>query len=158
MLLTMKVLAIGVFLSCTYLNCPAQKLLFHKNRHQEVSYEIGDKISFRVKGSRDKITRQITRFQDSLILFRDYQVNPDSISHLYVDNKTKIWYIMRYKYEKLFLIAGIGYPLIDAINTGELDSTTLIIGGSLIGAGLLARWLIRDTIKIRGKRKLEIVR
>ncbi len=31
-------------LACT--QCFAQKLLFHKNRNQELSYAIGDKISF----------------------------------------------------------------------------------------------------------------
>ncbi|MEM9832226.1 MAG: hypothetical protein AAF944_16465 [Bacteroidota bacterium] len=153
----MKVLITGAFLSFICLNCPAQKLLFHKNRNQEVFYEIGDKISFRLKGSKDKIAQKITGFQDSLILFRNYQVNPSSISHLHVDEKTKTWYIMKYKYDKLLLIAGIGYPLIDLVNSGELDPTTLIIGGSLISAGLLARWFIKKTIKIRGNRRLIIV-
>lgn len=64
---------------------------------------------------------------------------------------------MKYKYDKLLLIAGIGYPLIDLVNSGELDPTTLIIGGSLISAGLLARWFIKKTIKIRGNRQLIIV-
>lgn len=136
--------------------CCAQKLLFHKNRHRQALYKQGDVISFRLKKDKSKITRQIRGFEDSLIVFEDLKVNPNQITHLYVDAKTKIWYFLKYKYEKIFLIAGVGYPLLELINQGEVSKETLMIGGPLIAAGLLARWLISDKIKIRGRRKLLI--
>ncbi len=64
---------------------------------------------------------------------------------------------MRYKYEKIFLIAGIGYSLLELVNEGEVDKETLIISGSLITMGLLARWLISDKIKIKGRRRILIM-
>ena len=137
--------------------CDGQKLLFHQSRHKEALYKTGDIISFRLKNNKSKITGQIRGFEDSLVVFRNYKVNPNEITHLYVDSKTKSWYILRYKYEKIFLIAGVGYLLLDVLNTGELSEKTLIISGSLVSAGLLAKWLINDRIKIKGRRKLLII-
>lgn len=137
--------------------CSGQKLLFHKNRHREAIYKEGDRISFKLKNNKSKISEQIIGFEDSLIVFQDFKINPRDVSHLYVDDKTKIWYVMRYKYEKIFLIAGIVYPLLELSNEGEVKNETLIVSGSLITAGLLAKWLISDTIKIKQQRKLLII-
>ncbi len=137
--------------------CRGQKLLFHKNRYRQALYNVGDVISFRLKGEKLKITATIRSFEDSAIVFPNFKVNPRDITHLYVDGKTKNWYILRYKYEKMFLIAGVGYPLLELVNQGEVVEETLMIGGSLIAAGLLARWLISDRIKIKGRRRLLIV-
>jgi hypothetical protein len=141
------------FYSCSF----GQKLLFHKNRHREALYKVGDIISFRLKNHDSKISGQIKSFEDSLIVFQNFKVNPNKITHLYVDTKTRIWYVLRYKYEKLFLISGIGYLLLDVLNTGELSKETLVISSSLVTAGLLAKWLISDRIKIKGRRKLVII-
>lgn len=133
-------------------------LLFNKNWRKQVLYQTGDIISFRVAADSKKITDQIMGFEDSLIVFRNYKVNPIEITHMYVDKKTRTWYFLKYKYEKLFLFVGIGYLLIDGINNQELSKETLVFSGSLIGAGLLARWLISKKIKIKGRRKLVIMR
>jgi hypothetical protein len=53
-------------------------------------------------------------------------------------------------------IAGAGYCLLELVNTGELTRETLIIGGSLIGAGFLLKTIIGERIRIKGKRKLVI--
>lgn len=137
--------------------CWGQKLLFQKNRNRQALYKEGDVISFRLKNDKSKITGQIIGFQDSIIAFQGFKVDPNKITHLYVDSKTKVWYILRYKYEKIFLIAGIGYPLLELVNQGEVEKETLIIGGSLIVAGMLARWLINDKIKIKGRRRILII-
>lgn len=137
--------------------CWAQKLVFHKNRNRQALYEEGDIISFRLKNEKSKTTGQIRGFEDSLIVFQSFKVNPKDITHLYVDSKTKVWYILRYKYEKIFLIAGFGYPLLELVNQGEVDKEALVIGGSLVVAGLLARWLIDDKIKIKRRRRLLII-
>jgi hypothetical protein len=137
--------------------CAQHQLMFQKNRYRVAYYKSGDVISFRVKSDPSKkITAQIKGFQDSLIVFQYVNINPAEITDLYVDKKTRIWFVFRYKYEKLFLYGGTGYLLLDVINTGELDKETVVISGSLITAGLLARWLIPKKIRIRGKRILRI--
>ncbi len=150
-----KRFAIALLILTLYFPSPGQKLLFHKNRYKEVFYQVGDHISFRKLGSTQKISGEIIGFEDSLIVFKEFKVNPKVISHMYVDDKTKQWFILRYKYRGLVFI-GIGYLAIDVINTGELSKSTAIVSASLVGAGLLAKWIIADRIKIKGRRKLVI--
>lgn len=135
-----------------------KSLLFNKNWRKQVLYQTGDVISFRVEAESRKITDQIMGFEDSLIVFRNYKINPKEITHMYVDKKTRTWYFLKYKYEKLLLFTGIGYLLVDGFNSHEFSKETLLVSGSLIGAGLLARWLISKKIKIKGRRKLVIMR
>ena len=128
-----------------------------KNKHRQAYYKAGDAISFRVKGDKSKITDQIKAFEDSVIVFQGYQVPVREITDLYVDDKTKIWFILRYKYKKLLPVAGAGYLLLDVVNTKTLDKNTLLLSGALVGAGLLAKYFISDRFKIRKKRKLVII-
>jgi len=140
-------------------NCFGQKsLLFSKNWRREAIYKTGDVLSFQVKADSRKITDQIIGFEDSLILFKNYKVNPKEITHIYVDKKTSTWYFLKYKWDKLLLFTGVGYLIVDSFNEKGLSEETLIISGSLIGAGLLARWLISKKIKIKGRRKLVIMK
>jgi hypothetical protein len=134
-----------------------QYLLFQKNRYRQAIYKVGDVISFRMKNDRSKFTGQIYGFEDSVMIFHYYRINPKEISHLYVDNKTRIWFILRYKYGKVLPIAGAGYVLLDAINTGQVRGESLAIGGTLVATGLLLKAIIGDKIRIRGKRKLVIL-
>lgn len=134
------------------------RLLFKKNDRRSAYYTTGDFITFRIKSHPSKITDQVRGFEDSLIVFQFYKVNPKEITDLYVDNKTRVWFAVRYKYEKVFPMIGVGYILLDWINTGEVSGETAIIGGSLVGAGILARVLISRKMKIKGRRKLEILR
>lgn len=120
-------------------------------------YEIGDNIAFNLKEDKAKISATITGFQDSVIVFRGFKVNPSEISHIYVDSKTISWFVLRYKYTRLFLYTGIGYFLVDVANSGEISEETLAISGTLVGAGLLAKLLVSDKLAIKGKRKLLIV-
>ncbi len=133
------------------------RLMFKKNQNKIAYYETGDKISFRVKGEKTKLSGVIRGFEDSLIVFKNFKLNPSEITSMYVDDKTKIWYFLKYKYEKLFLFAGTGYLLLDVLNNGELAEETIIISSSLITAGLLAKWLISKRIKIKGRRRLVIL-
>ncbi len=152
----MKVL-VFLILSSFFTDCFSQKLLFHKNRYREVLYRIGDVISFQLEGNENRITDQIRGFEDSLIVFQYFEINPDKITHLYIDDKTRTWYVLRYKYEKILPIAGAGYLFLDLLNTGKLEKNTLVISGSLMAAGLLSRWLISRRIKFKGSRKLMII-
>jgi hypothetical protein len=149
------VIVLGLLCFCITACC--QKLIFHKNRYRQATYKTGDRIAFQLKGDKTKHTDLIRGFEDGQILFRDYQIDPREISHLYVDDKTRVWFILRYKYEKLFLLAGAGFLTLELLNTGELNEETLLIGGSLITAGALARLLISKKMRIRGKRRLLIV-
>lgn len=141
------------------LTCFAQnKLLFMKNKHHEVVYEKGDVLSFRLRGDKVKHTAQIESIEDSVIVFRYYQVQPEEITHLYLDKTNKVLWFMKYKYERLFFISGIGYLLLDTFNHGEPNENTLIVSGSLIGAGFLAHWLIGKRIPVHGKKKIVILK
>ena len=147
-----------IILSCCSVCLGQKSLMFYKNKRRQAIYEQGDVLSFRIKTDPSKITDQIMGFEDSLIVFRNYKVNPAEITDIYVDDQTQTWYILRFKYERLFLFTGIGYLLIDGFNSKEITQETLIISGSLIGAGLLCHWLISKKIKIKGRRKLVLLR
>ena len=136
--------------------CFGQKLLVHESWHREAIYKVGDEISIWIKNNESMFTATITGFQDSLIVFHDDTVHVSQITHVFVDKKIRRWYFMKYKWEKLFLYLGIGYPLLELVNHGSVDKETLIIGGSMVVAGLLARKLISHRIKIEGKRKVVI--
>ncbi|MFZ1809217.1 MAG: hypothetical protein WAU36_18435 [Cyclobacteriaceae bacterium] len=135
---------------------PTLLMLQKRNNNKNVFYKKGDKISFRVNESKTKISGEITAIQDSVVVFRGLEVRVNEISSLYIDEKTRWW--LRYKIEQLSLIVGGGYLLLDVINTGEFNSKTLILSGSLIGVGLIARAFIGNKIKIRGRTKLRVLR
>ena len=158
----MKISWINIFLTFLFLFTLAkpgygQELLFHKNRIREVFYKKGDVITFRVAGEKFKITAEIKGFADSLIVFRDFTINPREITHLYFDSKTRGWFILRMKYSRLLIVAGAGYGLLDILNSGEVDKKTTIISGSMLAAGILTGLFIPRYFKIRGKRKLIII-
>ena len=139
-------------------SCFAQNfLLFHKNRFKHTKYKVGDVISFTIKDDKRKHTFQIRGFEDTVIVFDNYRINPDDITHMYIDDKTRVWYIFRYKYSRAFLIGGIGYFAIDGINSGEISANTAWISGSLVSAGILAGIIFKDRIRIKGKRRLVVV-
>ena len=118
---------------------------------------MGDVISFRLKDDKKKHTFKIRGFEDSVIVFDNYRINPNEITHMYIDDKTRVWYILRYKYRRGFLIGGIGYFAIDGVNSGEITANMAWISGSLVSAGILAGIIFKDRIRIKGKRRLVIV-
>jgi hypothetical protein len=132
-------------------------LYFKKNCHREAVYAVGDKLTFELKETKAKVTDRIIGFKDSLLVFQTYKLRPKEIGALYVDEKTKIWFIFRYKYEKAFLLAGSLFLPISVINTGKVEPRALAVSGALLGAGLLARWLVSQKLRIKGKRKLLII-
>ncbi len=131
-------------------------MLQKRNKNKNVYYKKGEEISFRVNDTKAKVTGEIVAIQDSVIVFKGFEVRVSEISSLYIDEKTRWW--LRYKIEQLSLITGGGYLLLDIINTGELNNKTLIVSGTLIGAGLIARVLIGNRIKIRGRTRLRTLR
>lgn len=132
-------------------------LMFEKSRNRRAFYYPGDEISLQLRGDRRRFTGRIRELQDSMILFEHYRVRVSDITHIYQDNKQN-WYPLRHKISPLLLIAGSGYLLLDVVNNREFDRGTLILSGAMIGTGLLAKWLIPTKTRIRGKRKLKVVR
>lgn len=130
-------------------------MLQKKNKNKNVYYEIGDVISFQVKGRKSKITGTIAGFRDSVIVFNGFEVNVATMSGLYIDEKTRWW--LRYKIAQLSLITGGGYLSLDAINTGKISDQTLVASGIIMGVGLIAKLLISNKIKINRRTKLLIL-
>ena len=130
-------------------------MLQKKNKNKNAYYEKGDVISFQVKGRKSKITAEITNFRDSVIVFQGFEVNVGEIKCIYIDEKTKWW--LRYKVAQLSFITGTGYLALDVINTGKLNGNTLAVSGSIIGVGLIAKMLISNKIKIKGRTKLRVL-
>lgn len=131
-------------------------MLQKKNKNKNVYYKAGDEISFRVSESKERITGQIYEFQDSVVVFKGFKVKVSEISSLYIDEKTRWW--LRYKIEQIGFIAGGGYILLNIINEGDISKDVLIIGGTLIGVGLIAKLLIGNRIRIAGNTRLRIIR
>jgi hypothetical protein len=130
-------------------------MLEKKNKNKNAYYEKGDEISFQIKGRKSKLKAEIIDFKDSVIVFQGFEVKIDQINCLYIDEKTKWW--LRYKIAQLSFITGTGYLALDVINTGKLDNNALAVSGSIIGAGLIAKLLISNKIKIRGRTELRIL-
>jgi hypothetical protein len=140
---------------CLALSANGQRMLaFKKGKNKIAYYEAGELISFRLRGDKERYTAQIERFTDTTIVFNYAQVALHDISHIYVDKKTREWFAMRYKYEKLLLIAGFGYLMLDVFNTGELTQETKWVSLSLISAGVVAKCLITDRFRIKGNKRL----
>ena len=93
---------------------------------------------------------------DSLIVFHGFEVHVSQISSIYIDDKTKWW--LRYKIEQLLLRGGTAYLFVDVINNQKLSKETAIIAGTAIGGGLLAKLIIGNRIKLRGRTKLRILK
>jgi outer membrane lipoprotein-sorting protein len=130
-------------------------MLQKQNKNKNTYYKRGDLIAFQRHGNNAKITSEILYLKDSVIVFKGFEVAVNDISCLYIDEKTKWW--LRYKLSQLALIGGTGYLLLDVLNTGELNNDVLIVSGTIIGIGLLAKILIGNKIKIKGKTQLKIL-
>lgn len=152
-----KILLLWFFSLMVSFECFSQYLLFHHSRYKEAKYEVGDVLTFRLHGDLAKISMQIKGFKDSVIVFSGYKVRPEEISHLYVDEKTRVFYILRYKYKALLTITGIGFLTLDTVNSGEFRKESATTGGILLAGGILAKNIIGNTIKIKGRKKLVII-
>lgn len=155
-----KILALALLMVLVHTDGYSQSssfLMFEKSRNRRAFYYPGDAISLQLRGDRQKFTGRIQELQDSVILFEYYRVRVSDITHIYQDKKQN-WYTLRHKISPILLIGGSGYLVLDVVNSREFDQGTLALSGALIGAGLLAKWLIPTKTRIRGKRRLKIVR
>jgi hypothetical protein len=134
------------------------RLLFHYSRYKEVIYNVGDVISFRTKGSEEKVTWRITEITDTTIMSGERSLAPYKIGAMYVDQKTKIFFPFRFKYMPILIGGGVAYFLIDSFNSKEINRSAVIVSTSMVGAGLIAGLLIKPYIKLKPGRKLVILR
>lgn len=132
-----------------------QFLMYQKNKYQKIYFKPGDFISFKIKDDRFKITDQIKKLEDNQIVFDFYKVHLDEITHFYIDDDTQNW--SSGALSNLLPIAGTGYLLLDVINTGDFYPNTMIISGSMVGTGLLVKWLTKKKTRLKGSRKLMII-
>lgn len=155
-----KSLAIVLLFSLAYTSGYGQAssfLMFEKSRNRRAFYYPGDEISLQLRGDRSKFTGRIQELQDSVILFEHYRVNVSDITHIYQDDKQN-WYVLRHKLSPLLLVGGTGYLVLDVVNSREFDQGTLALSSALIGAGLLAKWLIPTKTRLRGRKRVKTVR
>ncbi len=154
-----RCLILAFLLQVCSTNCLCQRnllMLQKKNKNKTVYYESGDVISFKIEGRKSKMKDEIMELRDSIIVFKGYEVPINQITCLYIDEKTKWW--LRYKLAQLSLIAGTTYLALDVINTGDLKKETLVVSGTLIGVGLIAKLFISNKIKIKGRTKLRVLK
>jgi hypothetical protein len=131
-------------------SCYGQKdILVLRRRSNNTYYHAGDKISFEVEGDESKITGRILDLKDSVIVFEGFEVPISKITWLYIDGRKLL--------PRLLLLAGVGYLFIDLINGGAQIQRVLVSSGTLIGIGLLANFLIRKKIKIKGRTRFLIL-
>ncbi len=148
-----------ITLGILYLNTcvfSQKSLLFIRNDSRYATYRIGEDVSFNIAGSKQRITQRIEGFEDSLIVFSTWKLPVQDISSMLVDEKTKRWYPLRFKYDEILPIAGAEYLVADLVNSRKFRPNTLLISGILAGGGLLARKLIGDRIRVKNKNRLVI--
>lgn len=151
---------LGIFLFLAQsIPCLSQRdflMLQKKNKNKNVYYQAGEDISFGMEGKKSRITAEIMGFEDSLIIFKGFKVPVKDVSYLYIDEKTRWW--LRYKLAQILLIGGTGFLILDVINTGELSHETLTISATAIGVGLIAKFFIRNRIRIKGRTNLRVLK
>lgn len=141
-----------------FTHTPGQRFLyFRKNGHREAVYGVGEVVTFELRGTGQKVSDRLVGLEDSLLVFQHYTVSPKAIAALYVDEKTRQWFILRYKYEKLFLLAGALFLPIDLVNSRKIEPRAVEVSGAFLGAALLAHWLISPKLNIKGRRRLVII-
>jgi hypothetical protein len=131
-------------------SCYGQKdVLVLRRRNNNTYYHAGDKISFHIEENKSKITGRISDLTDSTIIFESFEVPLSKITWLYIDSRKLL--------PRLLLTAGAGYLFVDLINGGAQIERVLISSGTLISLGLLAKLLIRNKIKIKGRTRFIIL-
>jgi hypothetical protein len=66
-----------------FVHAPGQRFFyFKKNGHREAVYATGDVLTFELKGTKTKVSDQIRGFEDSLVVFQSYKVNPKATAAL----------------------------------------------------------------------------
>jgi hypothetical protein len=160
--LRLLLLAVGICLH-TFL-IAQQKLVMHithiSGKTTRVLFHEGDEFRFRIKNNPHIYTSVLTGIADStLYLDEDYSVELRDLDKIYVNRSN----FLTRKLSKFFFLLGVGYPGLNAFNnmaTGMqplTDQTTLIFGGTCVGAGILLKVAFRHTYTIGSRCTLWIL-
>ena len=133
-------------------------LLFTKLGHRlKVKYQKGDEIEFYMN-DKDRVWGKIESFEgDSVIVIRKGRFNVNEIAKIKVDNRIGSHFMFKYKFQRTFTIAALGYLGIDWINNGDLSRETLATSLILLSTGNLIGVIVGNKIKIKGRYRLRII-
>jgi hypothetical protein len=134
------------------------RLLFHYSRYKDVIYDVGDVISFREKGSKQKVTWQITEITDTTIVSGKEAISPFRIGAIYSDRRIRSMLPFRDKVSYILIGAGVVMITLDVLNSKEFDRQVATTAAVMIGGGVLAKTLIKNCIRLKPGRKLVILR
>jgi hypothetical protein len=136
----------------------AQYLHFNKLNHRVyANYKVGENITFKLKGTDERFNGQILGITDSTIVFEYYEFSPDEIAAIYIDEKIMSHYMFKFKWYRILIFTGIGYPMLETVNSGKTDSETIRQGLLMIGAGIFIRLIMRDQLPIDERHTLTII-
>lgn len=136
----------------------AQYLHYNKLGHRmQANYKVGDPIKFTLKETGEPFKGQIINFTDSTIVFKYYEFKPEEIESIYIDEKIMSSYMLKYKWHRVLIMAGIGYPLLETMNYGYFNQKAFLTGAFMVQAGLLIRLMLRKKLPINERYTLTIV-
>lgn len=136
-----------------------QFLYFNKKGHRlQAKYKTGDEIGFMLKENDAPYKGQILGFTDSTIVFKNYQFGLDEIKSIKVDEKIASNYMLKYKWHRILIMIGVGYPLIEAVNNQRINRQASFNGLLMIQAGLLIKLMLREYLPLNDKYQLTIIR
>ena len=148
-------LLIAFFLSCSNVIAQSYLLLYKKGTSRRFKFEVSDELTFKKAGQKKFITAKIIGFTDSTIVFDGFELRPGQIDIIKPAEGDLAEEIGR----KLPL-AGLGFIIIDYFqgeNTNSFNKSSLIIGATLAGAGVLIGSLNKKKYIINLKWKLLIM-
>jgi len=125
---------------------------------KKFSYQVGDYINIKTKAKHLRLKNFLWSVEDSSIMIgTNYTVRFNDIKSV----KRDIYFPKLLS--KITLVAGAGYIILDVVNNlinGQqvFNPTTLIIGGSLVGVGLVMIPLSQHNINIGFKWKLKVIK
>ena len=132
--------------------------------HKQIIFNEGEAIRFRLKGERFFTSSLIQGFGKDEIRFHYYRIKLNEIAEIDIDNKN--FAIFNFKsLSSYLLISGPLYLTIDQFNQTAIrdepfgiNRAAAIVGGSLVGSGLMMRWLRKRRWKYTKRRhRMEIV-
>jgi hypothetical protein len=148
-------ITIVILLKLTELKSQPYLLLYKDGSLRKSQYQIGDPISFKLKGDDQKKTLIIKNLMDSSIVFEGGVVGLDEISTVYIMEDFRSW--SPSTYATVLFIAGTGYMGLELINDKKISKSTVVTSAALISSGVLIHLLKRKKVKLNNKYKLKIL-
>jgi len=156
----MRIIITAVFLICSFNAIAQQYLIVKKRQHTKLVFESGDYIKFRVKGEKHWRKQLIVGFLENGIRFHYFDVLLEDIEAVKRPKSS-----LKAGAANTLIWAGVGYLIIDQFNQFvirdepvDVNESTWIVSGTLVGIGVLWKLLMRKKYMIDGmKFRLETV-